>query len=60
LLMDVSSPQEEGGIAVAQIELRGFVLPVLAANVQELAGHEDVLAQLDKASGGKALWRKLI
>jgi DNA polymerase-3 subunit epsilon len=60
LLMDVSSPQEKGGIAVAQIDLRGFVLPVLAANAQELAAHEDILAQLDKASGGKALWRKLI
>jgi DNA polymerase-3 subunit epsilon len=59
LLMDVSSPQEEGGIAVVQVDLRAFVLPVVAANVQELAGHEDVLAQLDKSSGGKTLWRKM-
>jgi DNA polymerase-3 subunit epsilon len=58
LLMDVSSQQEEGGIAVVQIELRGFVLPVVAANAQELAGHEDVLTQLDKSSSGKTLWRK--
>jgi DNA polymerase-3 subunit epsilon len=58
LLMDVSSPLEEGGIAVVQIDLRGFVLPVVAANAQELAGHEDVLTQLDKSSSGKTLWRK--
>jgi DNA polymerase-3 subunit epsilon len=59
LLMEVGSPQEEGGIAVVQVDLRAFVLPVLAANAQELAGHEDVLTQLDKSSGGKTLWRKM-
>ena len=59
LLMDAGSSQEEGGIAVIQMDLRGFVLPVVAANAQELAVHEDVLTQLDKSSGGKTLWRKL-
>jgi DNA polymerase-3 subunit epsilon len=59
LLMDAGSSQEEGGIAVVQMDLRGFVLPVVAANAQELAVHEDVLTQLDKSSGGKTLWRKL-
>jgi DNA polymerase-3 subunit epsilon len=34
-----------------------FDLPVLAANAQELAAHDDVLKQLDKASGGKTVWR---
>ena len=57
LLMDIGSPQE-GGIAVVQMDLRGFVLPVVAANAQELDGHEDVLMQMDKSSGGKTLWRK--
>jgi DNA polymerase-3 subunit epsilon len=57
LLMDVGSPKD-GGIAVVQIDLRGFVLPVVAANAQELDGHEDVLTQMDKSSGGKTLWRK--
>ena len=59
LLMDAGSSQEEGGIAVIHMDLRGFVLPVVAANAQELAVHEDVLTQLDKSSGGKTLWRKL-
>ena len=58
LLMDVNSPQEEGGNEVLQMDLRGFVLPVVAANAQELAVHEDVLTQLDKSSGYKTLWRK--
>jgi DNA polymerase-3 subunit epsilon len=58
LLMDVGSVQH-GGTAVVQVDLRGFVLPVVAANAQELAAHEDVLTQLDKSSGGKTLWRKL-
>jgi DNA polymerase-3 subunit epsilon len=32
-------------------------LPVLSANEQEMAAHEQVLAELDKASGGKTVWR---
>jgi DNA polymerase-3 subunit epsilon len=32
-------------------------LPVLLATEEELAAHEAVLAQLDKASGNKTLWR---
>jgi DNA polymerase-3 subunit epsilon len=59
LLMDVSSPQE-GGIAVVQIDLRAFVLPVVAANARELAVHEDILTQIDKSSGGKTLWLKMV
>ena len=47
------------GQASAKVELSGFQLPVLAANEQELAAHEDVLGQLDKASGGKTVWRNL-
>jgi DNA polymerase-3 subunit epsilon len=32
---------------------------VIQANAQEQAAHEEQLAQLDKASGGKTLWRQL-
>lgn len=35
------------------------VLPVLMAEADELTSHEKVLATLDKASGGKTVWRKL-
>jgi DNA polymerase-3 subunit epsilon len=58
LLMDVGSA-DEGGIVAVQIDLRGFDLPVVVANAQELAVHDDVLTQIDKSSGGKTLWRKL-
>jgi len=40
-----------------RVDLSQFTLPVLLASEQEAAAHEDVLAQLDKASGGKTLWR---
>lgn len=41
----------------AQIDFSSFDLPVLAASEQELAAHEDLLRQLDQASGGKTVWR---
>lgn len=35
------------------------VLSIIAANADELALHEKVLTTLDKASGGKTVWRKM-
>jgi DNA polymerase-3 subunit epsilon len=58
LLMD-SGPSDEVGTVVVPMDLTGFSLPVIAANEQELAAHEDVVTQIDKSSGGKTLWRKL-
>jgi len=54
---DVAS-SDTGGVVV-QVDLSGFVLPVLQANEQELAAHEEVLMQLDKSSGGKTIWRQV-
>jgi len=45
------------GKTSAKVDLSAFQLPILAANEQELSAHEDVLAQMDKASGGKTVWR---
>lgn len=56
LLMDVGSSETVSGIAI-QVDLTAFTLPVLLASDQEAAAHDDVLNQLDKASGGKTLWR---
>lgn len=58
LLIDVA---DEGAVAgiVTRIDLRQFTLPVLLANEHEAAAHEEVLNQLDKASGGKTLWRQV-
>ena len=57
LLIADDAQDGAGGIAVAAIDLRALVLPVLRASEQEQAAHEDVLAQIDKASGGKTIWR---
>lgn len=48
-----------GALAVAAIDLSRFDLPVPRASAAELAAHEAVLAGLDKASGGKTLWRRI-
>ncbi len=37
----------------------GIRITVIAANEDEMAAHEHVLALLDKASGGHTVWRKL-
>jgi DNA polymerase III subunit epsilon len=56
LLIDVTSSDSAAGSS-ERVDLSGFVLPVLAANEQEIAAHEDLLAQLDRSSGGKTVWR---
>jgi DNA polymerase III subunit epsilon len=56
LLIDIADSKTTGGI-VTRVDLTAFTLPVLLANEQESAAHEEVLKQLDKASGGKTLWR---
>lgn len=56
LLIDVADTTAVAGI-VTRVDLTRFTLPVLLANEQEAAAHEEVLQQLDKASGGKTLWR---
>lgn len=56
LLIDVAGSDAIAGITT-RVDLRQFTLPVLLANDQESAAHEEVLKQLDKASGGKTLWR---
>ncbi|MBI5257232.1 MAG: DNA polymerase III subunit epsilon [Burkholderiales bacterium] len=54
--------EEEGGSAQANLaqDLGAFVLPVLAASPEEVAAHELVLKELDKASGGKTVWRTVM
>jgi len=57
LLMADDAQEGADGVKVAAIDLRGLVLPVLRASEQEQAAHAEVLAQIDKASGGKTIWR---
>ncbi len=55
LLIDL---HEAGTAAAARaVDLSAFDLPVIAASESELAEHEAVLAQIDKASNGATVWR---
>jgi DNA polymerase-3 subunit epsilon len=57
LLMEATASSDAASVITRQ-DLSSFVLPVLEANAQEIAAHEDVLAQIDKSSGGKTTWRQ--
>ncbi len=57
LLIDAGTEEGQAG-SEESIDLSAFVLPVLKANAQELAAHDEQMTQLDKASGGKTLWRQ--
>lgn len=52
-------PRVGQALAVADVDLTAFDLPVLAPSEAELEAHAAVLADLDKASGGKTVWRTL-
>ena len=57
----IDGSEGEGGTReLAAIDLSGFVLPVLRASAEERAAHEVVLAELDKASNGKTVWRQSV
>ena len=58
LLMEVESHDEQT-CTTERVDLSSYQLPVIAASEQELTQHDDVLAQLDKSSGGKTVWRNL-
>ena len=46
-----------GSQPVAAVDLAAFALPVVEPDADEAAAHAAMLADLDKASGGKTLWR---
>ena len=58
LLIDAGAQDHFAGITT-RIDLTQFTLPVLLASASENVAHEEVLKQLDKASGGRTLWRAL-
>ncbi|MBL0918169.1 MAG: DNA polymerase III subunit epsilon [Hydrogenophaga sp.] len=57
LLIEVADAPGEGGV-IEVVDLSRFELPVLRANEQESQAHATVLAELDKSSKGKTLWRQ--
>jgi DNA polymerase-3 subunit epsilon len=59
LLIDTGSDEPAVGGQVVAVDLRSFELPVIRAMQAELVVHEEVLAQMDKSSKGKTLFRQL-
>ena len=57
LLISDDAQDSGDGLKIAAIDLRGLNLPILRASEQEQAAHAELLAQIDKASGGKTIWR---
>lgn len=61
LVMDHEDSSEAASSSASEtddmVDLSAYTLPVLRASTAELASHELVLADLDKASGGKTIWR---
>jgi DNA polymerase-3 subunit epsilon len=49
----------QGGAVLASVDLSVIVLPIVEPTPEELAAHLALLADLDKASGGKTLYRSL-
>ena len=57
LVIDVAQTEAGGLMAGVAIDLSAFELIVIEPSEDELLAHEGVLADLDKASGGRTLWR---
>jgi len=55
-----TSPQSQSRGALLVADLSTFVLPVLRASAEECAAHLAVMADLNKASKGKAVWRDAV
>ena len=58
LVMEVGSSSARGEL-VPLIDLSTFELPVLVASDMECGVHEKLLADIDKSSKGKTVWRAL-
>ncbi len=59
LSMEVESGEAGADGQIVAVDLSLFELPVLGCNESELEAHQALLADLDKASKGKTVWRKL-
>ena len=61
LVIDVAeSAGSEQSIDVPLVDLAQFTLPVLVLSEEERTDHEALLADLDKASNGKTIWRTVV
>ncbi len=60
LLIDLGAGEGAGGEHHQKVDLSQFKLPVIEPSEAELQQHEDVLTQMDKASGGKVVFRQVV
>ena len=58
LVIDSGDGDSPGARTLSAIDLSQFQLPVTSETAEELAAHEALLKDLDKASGGKTVWRQ--
>jgi DNA polymerase-3 subunit epsilon len=58
LVIDLAQGAAAGAQATLAVDLSTFDLPVIEPSEAELAAHAAVLADLDKASGGRTVWRE--
>jgi DNA polymerase III subunit epsilon len=56
LVIDAGDPTA-AELAARPIDFSALTLVVIAADDDDLAGHAAMLAEIDKASGGRAVWR---
>jgi DNA polymerase III subunit epsilon len=57
LMIDTGDAASESALLLPRIDLSSIALTVVSASTQELAEHEALLGDIDKASKGKTLWR---
>jgi DNA polymerase-3 subunit epsilon len=57
LLIDQDDARDASGKPAARRDYSEVNCPVISPTAEELLAHEGVLDQIDKASGGKTLWR---
>lgn len=57
--IDSGSGAQDRHSDAPRLDLRQIVLPVVPASPTELLAHDHWLQELDKASGGKTVWRSL-
>lgn len=56
---DEAGGEGQGALDMAAIDLRSFDLPVIQPTAEEAEAFEKALSDIDKASGGKTLWKSL-
>jgi DNA polymerase III subunit epsilon len=57
LVIDANEPAQ-GAHRIADIDLGAFTLPLVELSAEEAAAHAKVLADIDKASGKRTVWRQ--